>query len=289
MDAEVPASVGMRTEVLTPTGPEGPHVELVVVTGKSVGRSIVVAGPRFVIGRDPSCHLRPNNPAISRIHAAIERRDGRVFVRDLGSSNGTLLNARLLRGEEAEVAHADRLQVGPLLFAFVVESGEDEGPQSAELRARRDLEEGVDALDTNTSVSLPVAAAPPAPPAAKVDPTIGRPHLHWELDRGVLVINMQVPELHDESTVGPVRFALTALSEQPLPRRVVVRLGHVGWFSPRGSGMLMAYSQRLERAGGALRLCEIGAEAAESLEQLHVPLPLETFATAEEAITAPWE
>ena len=289
MDAAVPPRSSVRTEVVAPPAPAGPRVRLVVVVGTAAGRSIEVPAPRFLVGRDPSCDLRPNNPAISRKHAAIEQRGGRVYVRDLGSSNGTGLNDRLLRDQEAEVRHGDRLQIGPLLFSVVVES-EDVADlsRSAEIRARQALEDGVDALDPPTAMILPTVK-PAEPPAPKVDPSIGRPHLEWAADRGVLVITLLVHELDDESTVGPVRFALTALFDQPLPKRVILNLGQVGWISARGAGMLLAHAQRLERAGGALRLCAAGDEAAGALEQHMLSRPLATFATVEDAMAAPWK
>src|SRR4051812_43399195 len=122
MDAEVPVTSALRPAVATAMGPAQPNVRLVVVTGRAIGRSIEVPGPRFLIGRDPTCHLRPNNVAVSRVHATIEQRKGRVYLRDLGTTNGTFLNDRLLRDEEAEVAHGDRLEVGPLKFTFFIDA-----------------------------------------------------------------------------------------------------------------------------------------------------------------------
>src|SRR5207248_1034305 len=163
----------------------------------TAGRAIEIPGPRFLIGRDPSADLRPNSQAISRNHAAIELRQGRVFLRDLGTTNGTLHNNRLLRDQESEVRHGDRL------------------------------------------------------------------------------------------TIGPLQFTLTVLAERPLPKRVVVRLGNVGEISPRGAGMLSAHAQRLERAGGGLRLCDVHPETAETLEHLPVSLPIDSFPTVDEAIALP--
>ena len=81
--------------------------------------------PRFLIGRDQQCQLRPNSNAISRLHTAIEQRDGRVFVRDLGSQIGTLLSGRLLHNEEAEAFNGDRLQIEMLQFTFAIGSPAD--------------------------------------------------------------------------------------------------------------------------------------------------------------------
>ena len=66
------------------------RVRLIVEVGRAKGREIDLRAPRFLIGRDQQCQLRPNSNAISRLHTAIEQRDGRVFVRDLGSQIGTL-------------------------------------------------------------------------------------------------------------------------------------------------------------------------------------------------------
>ena len=101
------------------------RVRLVVEVGKAKGRALDVTAPRFLIGRDEQCQLRPNSNEISRLHASIEQRGGRVFVRDLGSQAGTFLNGRALRDEEAEAADGDRLQIEALRFTFAI------APQSA--------------------------------------------------------------------------------------------------------------------------------------------------------------
>lgn len=48
----------------------------------------------FRIGRDASCELVCDDPLISRRHAEVRLEDGRWWVIDLGSRNGTRLDAR---------------------------------------------------------------------------------------------------------------------------------------------------------------------------------------------------
>lgn len=48
-----------------------------------------VVKDRFVIGRGKHCDLVVDSAKVSREHAAIVREDGRWFIEDLGSSNGT--------------------------------------------------------------------------------------------------------------------------------------------------------------------------------------------------------
>jgi pSer/pThr/pTyr-binding forkhead associated (FHA) protein len=69
---------------------------LVVVTpGKQQGQVIPIAGPTFLIGRDPKCQLRPASAQIRTYHCALQVRDGKAFVRDLKSTNGTFVNSPL--------------------------------------------------------------------------------------------------------------------------------------------------------------------------------------------------
>ena len=46
-------------------------------------------GRSFIIGREG--HIYLNHPAISKHHAEISVRDGKIYLRDLKSSNGTFL------------------------------------------------------------------------------------------------------------------------------------------------------------------------------------------------------
>jgi len=50
------------------------------------------------IGRHPDCELQLDDPSISSRHALIECREGGWAVRDLGSSNGTSVNGRRIKG-----------------------------------------------------------------------------------------------------------------------------------------------------------------------------------------------
>jgi predicted component of type VI protein secretion system len=96
-------------------------VSLVVATGAHEGRVIPITGPQFLIGRDPQCHLRPASQAISKLHCAVLVRDGKVFVKDFGSTNGTLVNEALIQDAEVAVEDGAGLRVGPLDFRVRVE------------------------------------------------------------------------------------------------------------------------------------------------------------------------
>jgi predicted component of type VI protein secretion system len=96
-------------------------LSLVVLTsGKTEGKVIPITLSQFVIGRDPQCHLRPASALISKRHCALLVRDGKIFLRDFDSTNGTFINDQPVKGE-VEVKNDDRLKVGPLMFTIRAE------------------------------------------------------------------------------------------------------------------------------------------------------------------------
>jgi pSer/pThr/pTyr-binding forkhead associated (FHA) protein len=96
-------------------------VTLVVASGVHQGKAIPILGPQFLIGRDPQCHLRPASQAVSKQHCAVIIRDGKVYVQDFGSTNGTLVNDVPVQNEERPVANNDSLKIGPLDFTVRIE------------------------------------------------------------------------------------------------------------------------------------------------------------------------
>jgi predicted component of type VI protein secretion system len=97
-------------------------LSLVVAQGVHTGKVIPITTPEFIIGRDPQCQLRPASPAVSKQHCAVAVRDGKVFVRDCGSTNGTFVNGEQVAADR-EVKSGDRLRVGPLEFDVKFEVG----------------------------------------------------------------------------------------------------------------------------------------------------------------------
>jgi pSer/pThr/pTyr-binding forkhead associated (FHA) protein len=94
---------------------------LVLTTGKQANKLLPISLAQFVIGRDPDCQLRPASPSISKRHCAIIQRDGKVFLRDFDSTNGTFLNGERITGE-VELKQDDRIKAGPIELAVKLES-----------------------------------------------------------------------------------------------------------------------------------------------------------------------
>jgi pSer/pThr/pTyr-binding forkhead associated (FHA) protein len=90
----------------------------VLTEGKQKGKLLPITLSQFLIGRDAQCHLRPASPLISKRHCALLQRDGKIYVRDFDSTNGTFVNDQPVKGE-VELKNKDQLKIGPI--AFVVQ------------------------------------------------------------------------------------------------------------------------------------------------------------------------
>jgi ABC-type multidrug transport system ATPase subunit len=71
-----------------------------------------------VIGRAPDPGGIPlDHPRVSRRHAEVRVSNGKVFLRDLGSGNGTFLNGERITSHR-ELRIGDRIDIGPYSFKF---------------------------------------------------------------------------------------------------------------------------------------------------------------------------
>ena len=72
------------------------------------------------IGRAPECAIMLQDGFVSSHHARVFQRGGRVWVEDLRSTNGTLLNGQRLR-RRAALRPGDRLTIGDAVLALRTE------------------------------------------------------------------------------------------------------------------------------------------------------------------------
>jgi eukaryotic-like serine/threonine-protein kinase len=88
------------------------QVTLRVVAGPSTGRVFTFdQHDTFLIGRSESAHFcLPNDKYFSRNHCLLEIAPPQIFLRDLGSTNGTFVNG--LRTESSYLKNGDKIQGG---------------------------------------------------------------------------------------------------------------------------------------------------------------------------------
>ena len=126
-------------------------ISLVVLTaGKMMGKEIPLTAAEFRIGKDPSCQLKPA-AGVSDKHCAFLVKQGKLFLIDLGSAEGTFVNDNKISAE-VELKPKDKVKVGPLLFEVKIESAPVAKPAVAVPAAK------------------PAVVAPAAKPVEKVEP-----------------------------------------------------------------------------------------------------------------------
>ncbi|HEV7516868.1 MAG TPA: FHA domain-containing protein [Thermoanaerobaculia bacterium] len=104
-------------------------------------RRIDLREGEITLGRSRGCGVVLRDPSVSRGHALLSMRQGRVTLQDLRSSNGTYVNGKRL-DKETVVEEGDRLVIGETeLFLRRVQGGKD-GPDGSAGPAGRRIETG---------------------------------------------------------------------------------------------------------------------------------------------------
>ena len=88
--------------------PKGEGI-LLVLKGAGAGARFLLDAVETKIGRDTSNEIQLDDITVSRSHAIITKKDG-YSIKDLGSLNGTYLNAIAVR--ETTVNAGDEIQIG---------------------------------------------------------------------------------------------------------------------------------------------------------------------------------
>lgn len=94
-----------------------------MVEGPDAGRSFTLSA-QSVIGRDPTAAVHLTDEEVSRRHALISLGEGQATIEDLGSVNGTHVEAGVVHGEAA-IRAGDRIRVGQTVMELREVGGED--------------------------------------------------------------------------------------------------------------------------------------------------------------------
>jgi len=99
---------------------------LLRMDGIGAGQVVSVAQTPFTMGRHATNKLPIDDDSISRFHARFVNEDGKYFVEDLGSRNGTFLQGK--RIARAEIKDDDWVQLGArVAFRFTLTDSRQEG------------------------------------------------------------------------------------------------------------------------------------------------------------------
>ena len=105
--------------------PVPPGTALRVATPGRPPRDVPIDGRPLTIGRAADAEVAVADPLVSRHHARLAARAGRLVLTDLGSRNGTRVNGEAIR--EAVVGPGDRLEIGATRLAIVLPEATREG------------------------------------------------------------------------------------------------------------------------------------------------------------------
>lgn len=100
--------------------PSNLEVMVVVVEGKDMGREHPIMKSKVIVGRDGgNADIQIVDAGISRQHAEISLDKTSWYLRDLGSTNGTLKNGtKIVR---STLRHGEKFKVGETTLQFLCE------------------------------------------------------------------------------------------------------------------------------------------------------------------------
>ncbi|MCA9079273.1 MAG: FHA domain-containing protein [Planctomycetaceae bacterium] len=93
---------------------------LEIQNGKLKGRRLKVTDSDVLVGRDAGCKVRIASEEVSRLHCRLIATPEGVLVKDLGSSNGTFIDGRPIKGN-AMLKPGGQLTIGPMTLRLLGE------------------------------------------------------------------------------------------------------------------------------------------------------------------------
>jgi len=152
-----------------------PKVVLRGVSGSYFGKIVPVRG-RLVIGRGSDCDLVLDEAEMSRRHAVIENSGDGIYLRDLGSANGTFVNGVQVRDA---VLHPDD-QIAFDTNRFLLEA--------PSLPTREEGEQpGVNADDSTITQTMRAVPKPAQPAPAKPIDDRNKNDIWWLIGAAALI------------------------------------------------------------------------------------------------------
>jgi diguanylate cyclase (GGDEF)-like protein len=112
------ALTGQQTASIDLGKAKADHASLIIVRGQPQGKRYILTEPTMVIGRDPTVSLSVNDNNVSRKHAEVIMQGDKVLIKDLGSTNGTVINDKKIEGIY-ELQKEDMIKVGNTILKYL--------------------------------------------------------------------------------------------------------------------------------------------------------------------------
>lgn len=72
-----------------------------------------------LVGRSKKCDLFIKDPFMSKENTQIYFHDGKFYIKDMGSTNGTFVNGKQLSEKPVKLKDSDKIKIGSIDFLFV--------------------------------------------------------------------------------------------------------------------------------------------------------------------------
>ncbi|HET9483001.1 MAG TPA: GGDEF domain-containing protein [Xanthomonadales bacterium] len=116
--AKIDGNTTQRLRSARTLAPSSRGACMVVISGNRLGQCIDLHDVPVVIGRAPGSDFQIEHRSVSRAHCKVYHEAGRFYVRDLGSTNKTLVNGRPV--SEGMLKDGDLVAVGETVLKFVL-------------------------------------------------------------------------------------------------------------------------------------------------------------------------
>ena len=126
---------------------------LQILKGPNEGNHLELQGERFIFGRDPGCGFVIPVTSVSRQHAQIVKLNGKFFIEDNNSRNGTFVNNQQIN-ERTALKHNDRIRICDFVVAFVDQQAKETTQGAEEPEAHDEGNSTVEASLSHTSHML---------------------------------------------------------------------------------------------------------------------------------------
>src|ERR1700724_1331721 len=93
-------------------------VLLSFLKGANQGESLELVGAKIILGRNQDCPIVLTVPAVSREHAVIRRIQGKFYIEDMKSRNGTFVNNKEVTTRTL-LQDNDKIKICDNLLAFL--------------------------------------------------------------------------------------------------------------------------------------------------------------------------
>ena len=270
---------------------------LIVTKGKKKGFPIPIEVDLFMIGQTKECQLRAAHEQVGEQHCALVARDKKVFIRDMGSGQATVVNGEVMTISEEWPLHAgDTLGIGPMQFMIQYRE---------KALSQRDLEEWalkcldhdeshrISALDQVDFASRISGAKDASGAAAAILDQLNakkgvvRGRLRISRDEGVVICRINDVYLVEEAELNLLKRELHDNMNRP-NLKVLIDMKNVKRMSSAAAEMFGELRQWLRPFGSVLAFCRLRQDITDMMMSFPATSTIRIFENKDAAIKGKW-